>query len=52
MLIEWLDRGHRIEGSMLQGEKWTANEEINSWDFFLWLPYGLLPKFKVLNKRK
>lgn len=40
---------------MLKSEKWTADEEINSGDFFLWLQYGLLPKYmnlggKVLNK--
>jgi hypothetical protein len=29
---------------MLEGKKWTAHVEINSWDFFLWLLYGFLPK--------
>jgi len=44
LLIEWLDREKRIQESMLEWKKWTAHVEINSWDFFLWLLYGILSK--------
>jgi hypothetical protein len=43
MLTEWLDRGKRIEESMLEGKRCTAHLEINSW--------GKMQSFKKENVR-